>query len=146
MTHTIANPRILLLCVIMLGVATSLSLPAQVPAARNSHAMASSPAGVVMFGGASSAEPRLRGHALAMDGCRMAASRRRRMSSRNLPAMAVDTRRGVVVLYGGTGIGSGTRYGDTWEWDGSRWRNVTSALPDPAITTPWRSMMREATW
>ncbi|MEW5916453.1 MAG: hypothetical protein AB1762_08610 [Gemmatimonadota bacterium] len=42
-------------------------------------------------------------------------------SGRNMPAAAFDTRRNVVVYYGGAGIGSGTKYGDTWEWNGAQW-------------------------
>ena len=46
-----------------------------------------------------------------------------------------STRDAVLVLYGGTqgsvGRSSGTRYGDTWEWDGCRWteRNVNTPGP-----------------
>lgn len=39
--------------------------------------------------------------------------------ARALAAMAYDTRREVVVLFGGN-VGA-TRYGDTWEWNGSEW-------------------------
>ena len=41
--------------------------------------------------------------------------------NRTLPGAAFDSRRGVLVVYGGIGIGSGSRYGDTWEWNGARW-------------------------
>ncbi|MGH7460996.1 MAG: kelch repeat-containing protein [Longimicrobiales bacterium] len=50
---------------------------------------------------------------------------------RNLPAAAFDSQRSVVVLYGGTGVGSGTRYGDTWEWDGQRWTEKSVRTPGP---------------
>ena len=131
MTHTFADPRILPLCVTLIGVATSLSLPAQVPGARNSHAMASSPAGVLMFGGASSAEPRLHDTLWQWMGAAWQPVTGNGPRSRNLPAMAVDSRRRVVVLYGGSGIGTGTRYGDTWEWDGSRWLERNVRTPGP---------------
>ena len=41
---------------------------------------------------------------------------------RNAHAMAYDSARGVVVLYGGW---DGTRYADTWEWNGSHWADVS---------------------
>jgi hypothetical protein len=40
---------------------------------------------------------------------------------RTLPAMALDTRRNVLVLYGGIGLINENRYGDTWEWNGTAW-------------------------
>jgi hypothetical protein len=40
---------------------------------------------------------------------------------RTLPAAAFDTRRNVLVLYGGAGLINNNRYGDTWEWDGRAW-------------------------
>jgi len=37
-------------------------------------------------------------------------------------ALAYDSRRERVVLYGGS---NGTQtFGDTWEWDGANWRQV----------------------
>jgi hypothetical protein len=44
-------------------------------------------------------------------------------SARNGVAMTFDSRRGRVVLFGG----SGGPTGDTWEWDGQNWVNITSA-------------------
>lgn len=44
---------------------------------------------------------------------------------RRAHAMAYDARRGVVVLYGGVtrdSTGTSRPLGDTWEWDGGRWR------------------------
>ncbi len=38
---------------------------------------------------------------------------------RNHPAAAYDAGRGRAVLFGGVGA---SRFGDTWEWDGARWR------------------------
>jgi hypothetical protein len=51
--------------------------------------------------------------------------------SRTLPAAAFDSRRGMLVVYGGVGIGSGTRYGDTWEWNGRRWEDRGIQTPGP---------------
>ena len=42
-------------------------------------------------------------------------------SNRSMAAGAFDTRRGVLVVFGGLGIRSGSRYGDTWEWNGQTW-------------------------
>ena len=49
--------------------------------------------------------------------------------NRSLPAAAFDSRRGVLVLYGGRSIGAGTRFGDTWEWDGKQWREIAVRTP-----------------
>ena len=40
-------------------------------------------------------------------------------------AMVYDSDRGVVVLFGGQGQGNEPTYGDTWEWDGVDWHQVT---------------------
>ncbi len=50
-------------------------------------------------------------------------------SPRGAHAMVYDSCRGVVVLYGGA-AGS-TLFGDTWEWDGYHWTNVTPAGASP---------------
>lgn len=42
--------------------------------------------------------------------------------NRTMTAAAYDSRRGVLVVYGGVGLRSGSRYGETWEWDGESWR------------------------
>jgi hypothetical protein len=41
--------------------------------------------------------------------------------NRNMAAVAFDTRRNVLVVFGGIGIRNGSRYGETWEWDGRTW-------------------------
>jgi hypothetical protein len=54
---------------------------------------------------------------------------------RSEAAMAFDTRRGRIVLFGGhSGTGeTRRRFGDTWEWDGRRWveAKVTGPSPSP---------------
>ena len=47
-------------------------------------------------------------------------------SARRDAAMAYDSARGVVVLYGGW---DGSYLGDTWEWDGSSWTQVSTWGP-----------------
>jgi hypothetical protein len=51
-------------------------------------------------------------------------------STREDPAMAYDSARGKVVMFGGYG---GSRLNDTWEWDGSTWvdRTPAGAKPSP---------------
>jgi hypothetical protein len=48
-------------------------------------------------------------------------------------AMAYDTARGRVVLFGGQGMlvpsMQSVTYGDTWEWDGTNWRQVATTGP-----------------
>ncbi|MBI1827591.1 MAG: hypothetical protein HYR83_14540 [Planctomycetes bacterium] len=49
-------------------------------------------------------------------------------------AMAYDWRRGVTVLFGGAGgVGPGTIFGDTWEWDGTSWNQVATIGPVPRV-------------
>ncbi|CAG0981063.1 hypothetical protein PHYC_01768 [Phycisphaerales bacterium] len=47
--------------------------------------------------------------------------------SRGFTAMATDTLRGRVVLFGGAGS-----YDDTWEWDGAAWTQIAPAVSPPA--------------
>ncbi|HVE92101.1 MAG TPA: kelch repeat-containing protein [Actinomycetota bacterium] len=50
-------------------------------------------------------------------------------SARDAHAMAYDSDRGRTVLFGGS---NGTALGDTWEWDGQVWRQLTPATSPPA--------------
>jgi hypothetical protein len=52
--------------------------------------------------------------------------------------LVYDSRRGRTVLFGGTDGASSQFFGDTWEWNGSVWTNVTSAVNPPARA--WHSM------
>ena len=100
------------------------------PPGRAGHAMACDQrAGVVLlYGGESGAE--LLGDMWRWDGERWSeipltgpTPGRRRAH-----AMAYDAARGRTVLYGGVtraeGAAGSTALGDTWEWDGARWREV----------------------
>ena len=49
-------------------------------------------------------------------------------------ALAYDPLRGVVVLFGGYGGAGATTYGDTWEYNGSDWRQVFPAHSPPPRT------------
>jgi len=54
-------------------------------------------------------------------------------SPRAEAAMAFDSRRGRVVLFGGHDRAgeAGRRLGDTWEWDGKRWVEMKVTSPSP---------------
>lgn len=47
-------------------------------------------------------------------------------------AMAYDSVRGVVVLFGGSQSGGGSLLDDTWEWNGSAWTQRTPTVRPPA--------------
>ncbi|MFN0247579.1 MAG: kelch repeat-containing protein [Kofleriaceae bacterium] len=55
-------------------------------------------------------------------------------SPRNAHAITYDARRQVIVLYGGaTGVGDDeTKFGDTWEFDGTAWTSRSSMTSPPA--------------
>jgi hypothetical protein len=57
---------------------------------------------------------------------------------RNAPAVAFDTRRNRVVMFGGFGPDGTVRsmYGDTWEYDGRTWFDRSPAGGPPAAPTP----------
>jgi hypothetical protein len=45
--------------------------------------------------------------------------------------MATDPKRKRIVLFGGSLRDPLTVYGDTWEWDGKKWRKVSEKGPAP---------------
>lgn len=49
---------------------------------------------------------------------------------RNFAAVAYDSKRGELVLYGGVQPG-GAEFADTWEWNGERWRERSGDGPGP---------------
>ena len=53
----------------------------------------------------------------------------RTISVRNAHAMTYDRHRGRVVLFGGAD--ASTVRGDTWEWDGAGWAQISLAGPEP---------------
>ncbi len=72
----------------------------------------------------------------AYDGNRWVAVPASGPAARAEAAMAFDRRRGRLVLFGGhacrtNGEGEMIRFGDTWEWDGSSWRQRGGAGPSP---------------
>lgn len=56
-------------------------------------------------------------------------------SARYGAAAAFDDKRGVTVLFGGTGQ-DGVFYGDTWEWNGKDWLQITPVQSPPARQAP----------
>lgn len=51
--------------------------------------------------------------------------------ARDQHEMVYDSARGRAVLFGGTGGGTGGALNDTWEWNGTRWTEVTPSGPRP---------------
>src|SRR5581483_8321321 len=60
---------------------------------------------------------------------------------RDWSAMSYDSKRHVMVLFGGLGAGS-TLLNDTWEYDGTDWKQVTLAAAPPIRI--WHSMAYDA--
>lgn len=89
------------------------------PSARSGHAMATagSLGGVLMLGGAA---PEGDGLWRLADGAwqRLGVGG---LAPRAMLAAAFDTHRQVLVVFGGAGVRNGSRYGDTWEWNGRAW-------------------------
>ena len=51
--------------------------------------------------------------------------------NRVMAASAFDTRRGVLVVFGGASLRNGSRYGETWEWNGRDW--TYRDVPTPGV-------------
>jgi hypothetical protein len=104
---------------------------------RNAHAMAydDSRGRVVLFGGADAAQ--VCGDTWEWDGRQWHQVSTSGPGPRTFPAMAYDSWRKRVVLFGGNrvlfgkGPQAGDFLGDTWEWDGKRWRQLRVAGPPP---------------
>lgn len=47
--------------------------------------------------------------------------------------MVCDSRKQKIVLFGGFDQANGQPLGDTWEWDGTKWSQVSSSGPAPRI-------------
>jgi hypothetical protein len=97
--------------------------PVNKPSARVDHAMAydSARGAVVLFGGCMSASPRENNETWEWDGTNWTQkSPANKPSGRYDHAMAYDSIRGVVLLFGGYLYG-GLYSDETWEWDGTNW-------------------------
>ena len=113
--------------------------PANSPAGRARHAMAYDGAtdNVILFSGTSTQDLTTGG--LFSDMWSWDGSNWTQLNPATLPparndaAMAWDSSRNVVVLHGGVDGSLGVVYNDTWEWDGTDWKNVTAA-GDPGLS------------
>lgn len=56
-------------------------------------------------------------------------------AARHGHGLSFDLLRGRVVLFGGSGASSSTRFRDTWEWNGTAWAAVATAVQPPAYGT-----------
>lgn len=105
------------------------------PPARQAHAMVYDErrGRTVLFGGMGSApegqRPPILGDTWEYDGSAWVARQVAGPSPRIGPGMAYDSRRGLVILFGGSG--SGSSLGDTWSWDGTTWRMLADVGPPP---------------
>jgi hypothetical protein len=110
---------------------TQLSTSGPLP--RSDHAMAFDAVGkrIVLFGGRSGTGPNLGvfGDTWTWDGIRWTRRLITGPAARGGHAMAYDSARARIVLFGGF-VQDGSVLGDTWEWDGTGWSQ--SAISGPA--------------
>ena len=105
------------------------------PPGRAAHAMAydAKRGRTVVFGGiggnATGERPVTFGDTWEFDGQRWQQLQVQGPSPRNSPGMAYDSKRGVMILFGGASE-SGFA-GDTWQWDGREWKLLATTGPDP---------------
>lgn len=105
------------------------------PPARQAHGMAYDAKRnvVVVFGGIGSGvpgqPPPLFDDTWEFDGTTWAQKYGDGPAARNSAGVAYDSKRGVVVIFGGSGPGG--FFGDTWSWDGSTWRKLADSGPEP---------------
>lgn len=108
--------------------------PANAPAPRGGHAMVCERhrSRILLFGGART-DRHVYGDTWAWDGAdwtELVSSSS--PSPRTGVAMAYDETRQRVVLFGGRdGVASSNPLGDTWEWDGTTWMQLTPQSPPP---------------
>ena len=109
--------------------------PAASPPSRQAHVMVydAKRGRTVVFGGMGTAPQGQRPPALAdtweFDGTTWVERTVEGPSPRIAAGSAYDSRRGLVILFGGTGNDS--LHGDTWSWDGTEWRRLATTGPEP---------------
>jgi hypothetical protein len=108
------------------------------PAARQAHAMVfdSKRNRTVLFGGMGSSSapgqrPPLLGDTWELDGKSWKQIPLEGPSPRNSPGVAYDSRRGRVILFGGSDS-TGFK-GDTWAYDGTAWTKLADNGPEPRV-------------
>lgn len=114
---------------------TWATIDGPVPPPRAAHAMVyDERRGVtVLFGGMAPAAPGTRPSSLGdtweFDGRRWTLKSTEGPLPRASPGATYDSKRGLVILFGGSG--GGGFQGDTWAWDGVRWRQLATDGPEP---------------
>ncbi len=104
------------------------------PPPRQAHAMAfdEKHGRTVPFGGMGTAPPGQAPPALGdtweFDGTSWIERKVTGPGPRSGAGFAYDTKRGLVILFGGVGEGF---FGDTWSWDGSAWKKLSDTGPEP---------------
>ena len=115
-----------------------LATPANSPSARDGHSMAwdSARQRTVVFGGDNWAANRYFQEHWEYDGATWTQRTPAIVPpARTRAGMCYDERRGVIVLFGGMRDGTfipATYFGDTWEFDGTTWTQVTPVGPTPS--------------
>lgn len=105
------------------------------PPARQAHAMAydARRGRTVVFGGMGDGpqgKPRpVLGDTWEYDGTGWTQRQGPAPPPRQAPGVAYDSRRGLVIIFGG--LGEKGFLGDTWSWDGSAWKQLASSGPEP---------------
>ena len=97
-----------------------LTIPGDGPGPRSHHGLAASPAGLLLFGGATetSTFDSLVDETWFLTDGRWSLLDGPGPSARGMPALGYDPDRDVFVLYGGF-TPDGSPLSDTWEWDGA---------------------------
>ncbi len=103
------------------------------PSPRLGHVMTSAgpSGGVFLFGGGAGNIPRTVDSLWLFTESRWSAKSLPGPQGREMAAGVYDGRRNVFVLYGGSGLGTRTKFGDTWEWNGRVWRERSVLTPGP---------------
>ena len=107
------------------------------PPARQAHAMVFDAKRnvVVVFGGmgtgAPGQPPPLFGDTWEFDGTTWTQKQVTGPAARNSAGATFDSKRGVVVLFGGSGPDG--FFGDTWSWDGTAWRKLAATGPEARV-------------
>jgi hypothetical protein len=105
------------------------------PAARQAHVMIYDErrGRTVVFGGMGQGpmgqRPPMLGDTWELDGAVWTERREAGPGARSGAGAAYDSKRGLVIIFGG--VGSEGFFGDTWSWDGSVWRKLADSGPEP---------------
>ncbi len=110
-------------------------VPVSGPSGRMAHAMVFDEARGVTFvyggaaGGGSGGTPAVLGDTWVYDGRTWRQVQASGPGPRHGAGIAYDSRRGLVLLFGG--LGEEGFLGDTWGWDGTAWRKLADTGPEP---------------